>query len=298
MPGSAPIQSYLWEFGEASFSTLAEIDHTFGPGRYRVRLTVVDDNGMTGTDVTEVTVNAADPEPERPPVCRAAAAPVSGVAPFSVLFQGLYHDPDGRVTEIRWRFEDGSQSDQRQVVRKLVSPGVHRAWFKVIDDQGLGCSDPVEVVVTTSDGQVPPVILSSGSEQARCQEAYRYDADGRASARGSRPVRWQLGVTVGAERVGAPAGMQIDEDTGEVHWVPGPGQAGTQEVTLVAYNQAGTDIQTYTVEVVCADDEAAGGLSGCGCMTRPPVGHGACAVLLVLIGVLRRRTRRNTTPGR
>src|SRR6185436_9658326 len=48
-PGSAPIVAYVWDFGGVT-STESAPSIVFAPGRYRVRLTVIDGNGLTATD--------------------------------------------------------------------------------------------------------------------------------------------------------------------------------------------------------------------------------------------------------
>jgi PKD repeat protein len=54
--GTAPIEAYLWDFGDMSVSTAFEVEHGFLVGRYRVRLTVVDQNGLSGSDCVEIVV--------------------------------------------------------------------------------------------------------------------------------------------------------------------------------------------------------------------------------------------------
>ncbi|HZN91547.1 MAG TPA: hypothetical protein VFB81_02550, partial [Myxococcales bacterium] len=55
-----------------------------------------------------------------------------------------------------------------------------------------------------------PVITSTPNVAAQLNELYQYDADRRADAAGTGLVEWRL--------VTAPAGMEIDNLTGEIFW--------------------------------------------------------------------------------
>lgn len=56
------IVTYRWDFGDGSRELVPVVVHTFAsPGTYRVRLTVTDDNGVTGTD--DVIIEVGIPQP-------------------------------------------------------------------------------------------------------------------------------------------------------------------------------------------------------------------------------------------
>jgi WD40 repeat protein len=57
------ITAYRWNFGDGATETLAAVPHTFGsPGTYRVRLTVTDNKGVTGTAQQIIRVGIPQPE--------------------------------------------------------------------------------------------------------------------------------------------------------------------------------------------------------------------------------------------
>jgi len=61
---------YAWEFGDGSRASGSTVSHTYSSdGTYTVRLTVTDDEGLTGTTTRQVTVVPEDP-PNQEPVAR------------------------------------------------------------------------------------------------------------------------------------------------------------------------------------------------------------------------------------
>lgn len=85
----------------------------------------------------------------------------------------------------------------------------------------------------------PPAITSTPSVAARLNEPYRYDADGLPQASGDGPIDWTLAA--------APAGMEIDNLTGEIFWFTPA--TGSFPVALVATNGEGSDRQDFTIQV-------------------------------------------------
>ena len=87
----------------------------------------------------------------------------------------------------------------------------------------------------------PPTIVSTEVTTAVVGESYTYDVD----AIGNPTPIYDLTI--------APAGMTIDEDTGEISWTPVA--AGCFDVTVVATNDEGMDDQSFTIEVkACPGD--------------------------------------------
>ncbi|HYV44247.1 MAG TPA: PKD domain-containing protein [Myxococcaceae bacterium] len=84
-----------------------------------------------------------------------------------------------------------------------------------------------------------PAITSSPNLTTQLNEPYQYDADGRADATGTAPLDWSLAA--------APAGMEIDNLTGEIFWFADA--TGDFPVDLAAANGEGTDHQRFTIHV-------------------------------------------------
>ncbi|HTA13512.1 MAG TPA: PKD domain-containing protein, partial [Solirubrobacteraceae bacterium] len=82
VPGSSPIASYHWDFGDGSSasSTTPEVEHAYAQaGVYAVKLTVVDGFGLE-SEASKIEVTAEVPNPAAPPT---SATPGSVVGPPS-----------------------------------------------------------------------------------------------------------------------------------------------------------------------------------------------------------------------
>ncbi|MBN2497598.1 MAG: PKD domain-containing protein [Deltaproteobacteria bacterium] len=283
-PGDAAIIAWLWDFGDRSSSTAQSVEHSYGPGRYRVRLAILDANGLGAMDHVDVEVGQAE---RSPPLIDAGAEPSSGPAPLRVWFIGLAADPDGVLLSRSWDFGDGERFEQERVGHVYSAPGTYLATFTALSDSGLQASASVEIQVTTAAGELAPKIISLPNTEAAPGEAYRYDTDGVPAARGTPEISWQLGKSLAGELVGAPEGMTVDPSTGEISWTPADGQAGSvQRVALSARNTAGTDLQEYEIQV--AGERAN---DGCGCASGSTGASGSLLLLLGL-GILTAHRRR------
>ncbi len=82
-----------------------------------------------------------------------------------------------------------------------------------------------------------PIILTIPPTSARVGTLYSY----RVNAFGDPAPTYAL--------QSAPAGMTIDAASGAITWTPAAGQEGKQQVTVVAQNNAGTDSQSFEINV-------------------------------------------------
>ncbi|MBI3181308.1 MAG: hypothetical protein HYZ28_04115 [Myxococcales bacterium] len=265
-PGSAPLVASLWEWGEEKREG-ATVSHTFGPGRYRVRLTAVDENGLSGTDTVEVVVSRAGLEPPR---CRSFVSPAAGAAPLSVAHRAWFSAGSAPVTQHLTVFPDGSVSPQMKVDRAYESPGRYRALLTVTDENGLSCVDAAAAVALAPGGEPPPRIVSVPDGRGECGVPWSY-APRWASTAG--PLEWSLLASPGAA---LPEGMTVQPGTGELRWLPTSGQRGRHEVLLTVAGPTGRDEQWVTVDVECADL----------LKRRVTCGCGAEGVPLVLLGLV------------
>ncbi|MBI3185977.1 MAG: hypothetical protein HYZ28_27895 [Myxococcales bacterium] len=263
-PGASPIAAWHWDFGDARTSG-ETASHTFGPGRRRVRLTVVDAAGLTATDTIAVAVSAAG---NLPPSCRLSLDPPAGDAPLAVTHGASFHDVDGTVLGHELTFWDGTTSVELSLTRDYPRPGRYPVALRVADDRGLACTDWAEVVALAEGGAVPPRILSLPPRSASCGEPYIY----RPAAAGSGPMRFRLEQ--------APDAMEIDPETGEVSWVPrSEVDTGPQSAVLHVETPAGSDQQRLEIDVGCDDPRRV--KLGCACGSA----SGAIAWLgLLLLG--------------
>jgi PKD repeat protein len=134
-PGSSPITSYSWTFGDATGGAGVSAEHTYGQaGDFEVTLTVTDASGLTATERRVVTVTG--PAAAEPPVA-------SFTASCSVLtcsFDGSgSSDPDGDEAGLTyaWEFGDGSAGVGPTAAHTYAAPGTYPVRLTVRDADGL-----------------------------------------------------------------------------------------------------------------------------------------------------------------
>jgi PKD repeat protein len=243
-PGDGAISSYQWDFGDGT-ATGATVRHTFAPGRYHVRLTVMDQFGLTGSDVVEVTVTQGSQEPPR---CRTFALPPAGLAPLNVRHRLVFGDDDGTVTSAVLTFPDGTSTTEVDSERAYATAGAFPARLLVTDDSNLTCADQVQVVaVSNAGGPTPPRFLSSASRAATCGVEWRY-SEGGPQISGDGPYEWWLLPAAGGA---LPEGMTLDPSTGQVTWLPTSAQVGEHRAILRVRGAGGTSDQLIDVVVAC-----------------------------------------------
>lgn len=105
LPGSAPIDEYLWEFGDSASSVLQNPTHTYNSaGTFTVRLTVVSAHGSnTATDTITVAF--------KPPTAEFSGAPRSPNVGQAVQFMDQSLPGTAAVNQWIWDFGDPDSGD-------------------------------------------------------------------------------------------------------------------------------------------------------------------------------------------
>jgi len=183
------ITEYFWDFPDGSSVQGQRAAHAINePGLHRIRLTVLDDfRGSSARDESEVliTVNA-------PPVAVAGADRL--VAPGETLLfdAGQSFDPDGRLVNYRWEFDDlGAPLDSAQVERAYMTPGVWSAQLVVTDDAGVLNSTAIDDM-TIRVNHTP--VAEAGPAINSDRLFIELDASGSSDADGDALIyRWDFG---------------------------------------------------------------------------------------------------------
>ncbi|HVE84331.1 MAG TPA: PKD domain-containing protein, partial [Myxococcales bacterium] len=278
-PGDAAITGTYWDFGDGAGASAATAAHTFLPGRYRVRMAVVDGSGLVATDSVEVVVNRGS---EQPPQCRLFLRSPAGAAPLTVRYRPTFGDPDGTVATAVMTFSDGTTSSLTDVSRTYADPGRYPAQLEVTDDSGLRCRDRAEATALNASAQPPPSFLSAPPSSATCGVEWKY-ADPGVAAEGARTF-----TLSGFGGGNVPSGMTVDAATGTVTWLPSSNTAGTQRVVLRVETAAGTADQVIQVDVACGPPQTLG--TGCGgCSAGATAAAGWISVVLCMWLMARRR---------
>jgi MYXO-CTERM domain-containing protein len=278
-----------WEFGNGLMSDQRAPVFTFQEaGRYEVRLTVEDDDGLEGYDSVSVLVTDG---PLLPPVGKIITSAIRGDTPLQVDMSAYVRDDDGAVVATRWRIFGGPEGTPEvtattEDVRHIFAvAGAYTVSLEVEDNDGLLAYDQLTIQVGNA-GVRPPRIVSSPNLTATVGVPYSYDEDGLPSAQGTRPLDWDLGRAVGGATVNIPSGMTIPPGSSEIRWTPTADQVGEHPVSLSATNTAGTDFQDFTITVAPAVGNPPAGCS-CSSQSAPDV-----LLLLGLVGLAMRVRRR------
>jgi large repetitive protein len=156
------VQSYLWEFGDGSTSSLKSVDHTYttapeSTGAFTVRLTVFDNLGASNLATLDVTVANRNP---------------SGVIDFgtpvyatlAAFFRSAgSSDPDGIIVSYLWNFGDQTTAAGSEASHSYAAAGRYNATLTVTDNRGGVNTVSKEVIVEpkpnygTSTPPPPPV---------------------------------------------------------------------------------------------------------------------------------------------
>jgi len=142
------IVSYSWDFGDGNTATGVKVDHAYeDDGVYNVTLTVVDDDGATGS-ATE-TKNVLN----RPPVANFTESAHTVDAGESIDFDasGSY-DPDGTIVSYSWDFGDGNAATGVTVDHAYSEDGNYTVTLTVTDDDGTSASSVDTKIVETGTG--------------------------------------------------------------------------------------------------------------------------------------------------
>jgi len=280
----ANLVEFLWTFadGAAAVNSQSTTRTYSEPGGYGISLTVTDSEGRFDTARAQVSVGDGT---NLPPQLYVTAVPERGDSPLEVVYTAQASDPDGSIDRIEWDFGGGFTLSGSEQTRLYTRAGRHSILVRAVDNLELATTIEVDVFVS-QNGIYPPQIISSPETSASVGLAYEY----HPIAIGTQPFTWTLGKDVGGEIQRAPAGMQADQASGWLSWVPANDQADQNDVTLVVSNEAGSDFQDFSILV-----EGGGTADGCSCSAQPVSRTSGFLLGLLLLGWL--RTRKNSKPG-
>jgi hypothetical protein len=137
-------------------------------GNYVFTLTATDNSGGTGSDLMNVTVNAAPPA-NLPPVVDAGANQTIQLPTSSITFAGSATDPDGTIVSHTWTKLSGgaatitTPSSYTSTVTGLVA-GTYVFTLSATDNSSATSSDAMQVIVQPALN-VPPT-ANAGSNQS------------------------------------------------------------------------------------------------------------------------------------
>lgn len=131
------IAGWFWDFGDGSSAEGVNARHRFRePGRYEVKLTVLDETDLpnnAATDTLTVEVNA----PPEPVIDAPAVACVDGPVRFAATGSS---DPNGTIPRFAWSFGDGASAEGPEVEHRYAGPGHYQVALLADDERNLNNS--------------------------------------------------------------------------------------------------------------------------------------------------------------
>lgn len=136
-----PIASWLWNFGDGTFSTAQHPLHVYSnPGVYTVTLTVTTQYGCTATLAQNNLITISSP-----PIASFTFQPSAVCTGSPIAFSGAATGPNP-IVSWSWFFGDGTTSSQQNPVHTYSSQGQFLMSLLVTDSQG--CVDLVTQNIT------------------------------------------------------------------------------------------------------------------------------------------------------
>ncbi|MFH1013617.1 MAG: PKD domain-containing protein [Thermoplasmatota archaeon] len=148
------IEFYRWNFGDGSSEILAkQPTHMYKTvGSYIITLTVIDNNGTSDTESTNVTIAG---NPNVHPTAD-ANGPYEGLMGSTVIFSGENStDTDGEIVSYSWDFGNGFTGDGMIGVQVYEGPGAYLVVLTVTDDAGDSSSAQTTVTITEPEPETP-----------------------------------------------------------------------------------------------------------------------------------------------
>ena len=245
------ISSYAWTkiSGPSSYAiadaSSAVTDVTgLVQGVYQFQLTVTDNNGATGTDVMQVTVNTAS---NQAPTADAGSNKTITLPTSTVNLSGSGSDADGTISSYAWTKISGPSSytiaDTSSAVTEVTGlvQGVYQFQLTVTDNDGATGTDVMQVTVNTATNQTPTADAGSNKTITLPTSTVSLsgsgsDADGTISS-----YAWT--------KISGPSSYAIADTSSAVTEVTGLVQGVYQFQLTVTDNDGatGTDVMQVTV---------------------------------------------------
>ncbi|MCH8816630.1 MAG: PKD domain-containing protein [Chloroflexi bacterium] len=186
-PGLNDTHTFTWDFGDGASGTGQSVTHAYADnGSFTVTLTVLDDDGGTGTDVTVATVSNADP-------VASTGGPYAGETGSLITFSGSVSDPGWNDTHtFAWNFGDGATGTGQTVTHAYATAATYIATLTVTDDDGgVGSAS---TTVTVSAPNTAPTARAGLDQTGDEGDSFAFDGSGSFDADGTIvSYEWDFG---------------------------------------------------------------------------------------------------------
>ena len=222
------IVSYAWDFGDGTTASGVTVAHTYATiGTFTARLTVTDDDGLTGSHTHDILTTGDSGE--QAPVATFSVSADSGEIPLIIDFDASgATDSDGTIVSYAWDFGDGTTASGVRAAHTYATIGTFTARLTVTDDDGL-TDTRTRAITTTADADnaAPAATFSASPDAGIIPLTVEFDASGASDS---------------------------DGEIVQYSWFFGDGASASGVTTTHTYTSAGT----YTASLMVTDD---GGLT-------------------------------------
>jgi PKD repeat protein len=218
----SPVVAYRWAFGDGGSANGVRVDHTYNdPNTYRVTLTVVAENGLSGSDFVNIRIDSVINPADL--VARIEGPSLAEVGQ-EVFFDASKSTAVNEVVSAAWQFGDGSTANGERVPHTYQAKGKYNVILNLRDDKGnLSLANhPIEII-DPPPPEATPIAVIEAPDDAFIGQAVEF------SGENSKPP----------EVV----------DTGTFDWVFGDGNAAQGKRVSNIYNVP----NNYTAELKVTD---------------------------------------------
>lgn len=232
MPGTFPITSWQWDFGDGGGSTEQNPVHTYtAAGSYSVSLSISTEAGSSIESKSNyINVMA-------PPMADFDASPASGLAPLTVVFADASSAGSAPISAWWWDFGDGATATEQNPTHTYAEPGTYSVSLTVSNEIGSSTETKTEYITVT---EAPSSAFSAAPENGTAPLDVTFTD---LSTPGSSPITGWL-------------------------WVFGDGATSAEENPVHTYVNAGR--YDVSLSVVSAVGSAITTKAGCITVTLPP----------------------------
>ncbi len=131
-----------WDFGDGHTGEGMIVSHEYTfPGKYTVKLLIMDSGGKSRSTSKDVVVSAVQPASGNSRPSAILDMPSGAMTGEEIMLDaGRSHDRDGRIIKYWWTLGDGRQAEGRTVKTSYSRPGEYTVWLTVRDSNGARSS--------------------------------------------------------------------------------------------------------------------------------------------------------------
>ena len=173
------IVKYSWNFDDGTTTTEKNPSYEFqNSGSYTIELTVTDNDGAK--DVDRITISVNEFIPNKPPVASIYADKTRINEGETIKFEsGGSDDPDGRIINYEWDFDDGSTSINANPSHEFQNSGSYTVKLTVFDDDEAKGTNIITISVIEKPINQPPIAsIYADKTKINEGESINFDSSG------------------------------------------------------------------------------------------------------------------------